>query len=512
MADNKPTVLVVLDGLAISAEHNANAVALANTPVLDALWAKYPSGLAEASGLAVGLPPGQMGNSEVGHLNIGAGRVVYQELTRISKSIADGDFFEKPAFLSAIQSCKHKGKALHLMGLFSDGGVHSHTSHVYALLELAKRHGLKDVYIHVFPDGRDVAPSSGKGFVAELEAKARDIGVGKIASIIGRYYAMDRDKRWERTKLAYDAMLNGIGARATSAAQCMEDSYEAGITDEFVLPTLICPPGEAPHTINPDDSIIFFNFRPDRARQIVRAILDPDFVGFERTHIPTTLVALTNYDPTIPGLGVAYHTQTMDNTLGEYLSAQGKTQLRLAETEKYAHVTFFLNGGIEPPNPGEDRILVPSPKAATYDTVPEMSAHAVADELVSGILSKRYDLVVVNFANPDMVGHTGILEAAIKAVEAVDTCLGRAVEAVIESGGQMLVCADHGNADKMKDLVTGEAFTAHTTNPVPIILVNTPSAKAVREGGKLCDIAPTLLHMMGIPQPQEMTGESLMLT
>lgn len=505
------TVLAVLDGLAISQEAASNAVSLARTPVLDGLWGSWPSGLAEASGLEVGLPPGQMGNSEVGHLNIGAGRVVYQELTRISKSIADGDFFDNKAFLEAIGNCKSTGADIHLMGLFSDGGVHSHTNHVYALLELAKRHGLDNVYIHVFTDGRDVAPASARGFVAELEARARDIGVGTIASIIGRYYSMDRDKRWERTKLAYDALVFGVGARAESALECMEASYAAGITDEFVLPTLITPGGADAATIKPGDSIIFFNFRPDRARQISRALLDQAFNDFERVWFPTTFVSFTNYDSTIPGLITAYNSQSLENTLGEYVSNMGKTQLRIAETEKYAHVTFFLNGGVELPNPGEERILVPSPKVATYDLMPEMSAYEVGKKLVEGILSGNYDLIVVNFANPDMVGHTGILEAAIKAVEAVDACLGMAVDALLESGGQMLVCADHGNADRMQDPATGEPFTAHTTNPVPVILVNCTNARGVRRGGKLCDIAPTLLELMGLAKPKEMTGESLLV-
>jgi 2,3-bisphosphoglycerate-independent phosphoglycerate mutase len=504
---------MILDGFGESAEKEGNAIYLARTPNIDSLKAGCPWEPGYASGLDVGLPDGQMGNSEVGHLNIGAGRIVYQELTRITKSIADGDFFQNPALLLAVENCRKHNSDLHLYGLLSDGGVHSHNEHLYALLLFAKRSGLERVYIHAFLDGRDTPPTSGKGYLLELEEKLAQIGVGKIATIMGRYYAMDRDKRWERVQLAYDALTLGKGAAAGSARECMDASYGQGVNDEFVVPTVIMNNGEPTAVIKANDSVIFFNFRPDRAREITRAFCDPKFNSFPRLtgFLPIKYICLTEYDPTIPNKTVAYHPQTLENTLGEYISQLGLKQLRLAETEKYAHVTFFFNGGVEEPNDNEDRALIPSPKVATYDLKPEMSAREVADTLVESILSGEYDLIIINFANPDMVGHTGILSAAVSAVETVDACVGRAVDALKRVGGQMFLCADHGNSEKMIDLETGEPFTAHTTNPVPFILVNCKAASGLAAGGKLCDIAPTLLDMMDIPKPPEMTGRSLLI-
>ena len=508
----KPTVLMILDGCGLSDETKNNAVAQANTPNLDRLMAEGPFEKGYASGLAVGLPDGQMGNSEVGHMNMGAGRIVYQDLTRITKSIEDGDFFENPAMLAAVYSAKARGGALHLMGLMSDGGVHSHITHVFAILELAKRCGLSNVVVHCFMDGRDTAPTSGKGFLEALQAKMDELGVGVIGSVIGRYYAMDRDKRWERLEKAYRALTLGEGKRAENAAAAIQASYDEGVTDEFVLPIVLEKDGTVTPRISDGDSVIFYNFRPDRAREISRALLDEAFDGFERTQ-PKDLcyVFFTDYDPTIPHHLVAFPKQSLANTFGEYISRLGLKQLRLAETEKYAHVTFFFNGGVEEPNPGEDRILVPSPKVATYDLQPEMSAPKVCDELVKAIRSEKYDVIIVNFANPDMVGHTGVMEAAVKAIETVDACVGRTVEAIRDVNGQMFICADHGNADEMFDLVTGAPMTAHTTNPVPFILVNAGEGIGLKAGGKLCDIIPTLLDLMGIPQPKEMTGESLVI-
>ncbi len=509
----KPTVLMILDGYGLRKETHGNAIALADTPVVDRLKKEYPFVKGYASGLAVGLPDGQMGNSEVGHLNMGAGRIVYQDLTKISKAIADGDFFENPELLRACKNAKDNDSALHLYGLVSDGGVHSHQEHLYGLLELAKRQNLTKVFIHCFMDGRDTPPESGKGYVEELEEKCQEIGVGEIASVAGRYYAMDRDNRWERTQKAYDALTKGIGETALSGHEAMQNSYDAGTTDEFVLPTVITDKNGAPvATIKNNDSIIFFNFRPDRARQITRCFCCDDFDGFERgKRIETTYVCFTDYDATIPNKTVAFPKEEIVNTLGEYISSLGMTQARIAETEKYAHVTFFFNGGVEKPNPGEDRFLIPSPKVATYDLQPEMSAYGVCDKLCEAIHSCQYDVIIINFANSDMVGHTGVLAAAIKAVEAVDECVGKTVEAVKEVGGQMFLCADHGNSDMMIDEESGEPFTAHTTNPVPFILINADPQYKLREGGKLADIAPTLLELMGIPQPAEMTGESLLI-
>ena len=510
---HKTTVLMILDGFGIREETHGNAVAQANKPNIDALMRDYPFVKGYASGLAVGLPDGQMGNSEVGHLNMGAGRIVYQELTRITKAIEDGDFFENPELLAAVDNAKKNDSAIHFYGLLSDGGVHSHNTHLYGLLKLAKEHGLKKVYVHCFLDGRDTPPTSGAEYVGELVGKMKEIGVGEIGVISGRYYAMDRDNRWERIEKAYDALTKGIGVDGgTDPKQAVLDSYKNDVTDEFMLPTVMKKDGKPVVTIQAKDSIVFYNFRPDRARQITRAFRDPEFAGFERDFIEDlTYVCFTDYDETIPNKTVAFKKEELKNTFGEYISSLGLTQLRLAETEKYAHVTFFFNGGVEEPNPGEDRILVPSPKVATYDLQPEMSAYQVADELVKAIRSQKYDVIIINFANPDMVGHTGIMEAAVAAVEAVDKCVGRAVEAVKETGSVLFLCADHGNSEMMIDEATGAPFTAHTTGPVPFILINADSSYRLDEGGKLCDIVPTLLDVMGIDKPAEMTGRSLIL-
>lgn len=512
--EKKTTVLMILDGFGINERHEGNAIFQAKTPVLDGLCKKYPHVKGYASGRAVGLPEGQMGNSEVGHLNIGAGRIVYQELTRITKAIEDGDFFENPALMDAVAHCKKNGSALHLYGLLSDGGVHSHNTHLYALLQLAKRNKLEKVYVHCFLDGRDTPPSSGAAYVAQLEEKMREIGVGQVASVMGRYYAMDRDKRWDRVQTAYQALVLGKGETARDAVGCIQKSYEHGKTDEFVIPTvMIDDEGQAVGKIKDHDAVIFYNFRPDRAREITRAICDPDFDGFVRESVPQDVkyICFTEYDVTIGNKEVAFLPQHLHNTLGEYISSLGLKQLRTAETEKYAHVTFFFNGGVEEPNPNEDRWLVPSPKVATYDLKPEMSAVEVTDGLVKALLSREYDLIIVNYANSDMVGHTGVMEAAQKAVETVDICIGRVVEALLSVDGKMFICADHGNSDQMIDYSTGEPFTAHTTNPVPFILVNETDGIGLKENGKLADIAPTLLAMMGLEQPKEMTGESLLI-
>jgi len=507
----KPTVLMILDGFGIGAETNDNTIRIAKTPNLDEIMKKYPCAPGQASGLDVGLPDGQMGNSEVGHLNIGAGRIVYQELTRITKSIDDGDFFTNLELLAAVENCKANDSSLHLYGLLSDGGVHSHNEHLYALLRLAKAQGLTKVFVHAFLDGRDTPPQSGKGYLAELEARMADYGVGKIASVSGRYYAMDRDKRWERVQVAYDALVCGRGVTAASAAECIDTSYAEGVHDEFVKPTVIISGGSPVATIKPNDSIIFFNFRPDRAREISRCFCDPELSDIKREFFPVRYVCFTEYDITIPNKTVAYKPQSLANTLGEYLSKNGKTQLRLAETEKYAHVTFFFNGGVEAPNSGEERLLIDSPKVATYDLQPEMSAYGVTDALIESILAKKYDLIVVNYANCDMVGHTGIISAAVAAAEAVDKCIGRVMEALLKVDGQMFLCADHGNSDKMIDEETGAPFTAHTTNPVPFVLINCDKATGISEGGRLSDIAPTLLEMLDMKQPEEMTGKSLII-
>ena len=508
----KPTVLMILDGYGLNEKVEANAVAEGKTPVMDKLMAECPFVKGYASGMAVGLPDGQMGNSEVGHLNMGAGRIVYQELTRITKEIQDGDFFKNEALLHAVRNAKENGSALHMFGLLSDGGVHSHNTHLYALLELAKKEGLEKVYVHCFLDGRDTPPTSGKGYVQQLADEMKKIGVGEIATVMGRYYAMDRDNRWDRVELAYNAMVKGVGQKAACGVCAVAQSYEDGKNDEFVIPTVVEKDGKPVATIQDKDSIIFFNFRPDRAREISRAFCSDDFEGFARDKkLDLTYVCFTEYDETIPNKEVAFHKVSITNTFGEFLAANGKTQARIAETEKYAHVTFFFNGGVEEPNEGEERILVKSPKVPTYDLKPEMSAYEVCDKLTEAIRSDKYDVIIINFANPDMVGHTGIESAAIKAVEAVDECVGKAVEAIREVGGQMFICADHGNAEQLVDYNTGAPFTAHTTNPVPFILVNYDSDYTLREGGCLADIAPTLIEMMGMEQPAEMTGKSLLI-
>ena len=507
----KPTVLMILDGYGLNEKTTGNAVALANTPVMDKLMAECPFVRGNASGLAVGLPDGQMGNSEVGHLNMGAGRIVYQDLTKITKAIQDGDFFENPELLKACQNAKENGTALHMFGLVSDGGVHSHNTHIYGLLELAKRQGLSKVYVHCFLDGRDTPPASGKDYVQELVNKMAEIGVGEVASVMGRYYAMDRDNRWDRVEKAYNALVKGEGLTAEDPVQAVQQSYDKDETDEFVVPTVVLKDGAPTATIQNGDSVIFFNFRPDRAREITRTFCDDEFTGFDRgERIKTTYVCFTEYDVTIPNKSVAFVKTEITNTFGEFLAANHMTQARIAETEKYAHVTFFFNGGVEEPNEGEDRILVKSPKVATYDLKPEMSAYEVCDKLVEAIKSDKYDVIIINFANPDMVGHTGVEAAAIKAVEAVDECVGKTVDAIKEVNGQMFICADHGNAEQLIDEETGEPFTAHTTNQVPFILVNA-EGYGLREGGCLADIAPTLIELMGMEQPKEMTGKSLLI-
>lgn len=509
----RPVVLMVLDGYGLNDNPEGNAIAMANTPVMDSLMKDYPFVKGNASGMAVGLPEGQMGNSEVGHMNIGAGRIIYQDLTRITKSIQDGDFFENKVLLAAMNNCKEKGTDLHLWGLLSDGGVHSHNTHLYGLLQMAKNNGLEKVFVHAFLDGRDTPPASGADYLQELEDEMKKIGCGKIASVSGRYYAMDRDKNWDRVEKAYDSLVKGEGVKDTDAVAAVRKSYEKDVTDEFVLPTVITDEAGNPLSlVKPDDSVIFFNFRPDRAREITRVFCDEAFTEFKRDFIPLTYVCFKDYDETIPNKLIAFEKESIKNTFGEYLAAQGKKQLRLAETEKYAHVTFFFNGGVEEPNVDEARILVNSPKdVATYDLKPEMSAPEVGMDLVEAITSDKYDVIIINFANPDMVGHTGVIPAAVKAVERVDSLVGDAVEAVKKMDGVLFICADHGNAEKMIDYETGEPHTAHTTNPVPFILVNYDPAYTLREGGALCDIVPTLLEVMGLPQPAEMTGKSLLV-
>ena len=509
----KPTVLMILDGYGMRDTCEHNAVCEAKTPIMDQLMSQCPFVRGNASGLAVGLPDGQMGNSEVGHLNMGAGRIVYQELTRITKSIEDGDFFENPEFLAAADTCKKNDSALHLFGLVSDGGVHSHLTHLFGLLEFAKCQGLKKVYVHCFLDGRDTPPTSGKEFVAELEKKMQQLGIGEVASVMGRYYAMDRDKNWDRVQKAYDVLTKAEGEKAESACAGIQASYDKEVNDEFVVPFYVEKDGKPVATIQDGDSVIFFNFRPDRAREITRAFCDEGFTGFAREKkLDLTFVCFTDYDETIGNKLIAFKKEEIKNTFGEFLAAHHMTQARIAETEKYAHVTFFFNGGVEEPNEGEDRILVPSPKEVpTYDLKPEMSAPIVCDKLVEAIESGKYDVIIINFANPDMVGHTGVESAAIKAIETVDACVGRAVEAIKAAGGVLFICADHGNAEVMVDEATGEPWTAHTTNQVPFILVGADPAYKLREGGRLCDIVPTLIELMGLEKPKEMTGESLLV-
>lgn len=507
----KPLLLMILDGWGINPNPAHNAIAMAKTPNLTRLLAEYPHVPIRTSGMAVGLPEGQMGNSEVGHLNLGAGRIVYQELTRITKSIQDGDFFSNPVLLDCIAKVKAAGGRLHLSGLLSDGGVHSHNSHLYALLELAKREGLQDVYIHCLLDGRDTPPQSGAEYLAQLEAEIARIGVGQIATVMGRYYAMDRDNRWDRVEKAYNAMVHGLGELCISSKEAIEQSYAAKIHDEFVVPTVICEQGAPVGQVLDGDGFIFFNFRSDRAREITRALALDDCNGFPRGKRPrlSGYVCMTEYDATF-GLPIAFASSELNNILGGVLSAAGLKQLRIAETEKYAHVTFFFNGGVEIPFPGEDRALISSPQeVATYDQKPEMSAFQVTDKLLKLLDQDAYDVIILNFANCDMVGHTGIEPAAVKAVEAVDTCVGRVVDRVLELGGAVLITADHGNAERMQD-ENGEPFTAHTTNPVWLVLVeDSRKGVALREGGRLADVAPTMLKMLGLAQPQEMTGESL---
>ena len=498
-----PTVLVIMDGFGMGNPGAGNAVSLANTPVLDRLFAENAHTTLSASGLDVGLPDGQMGNSEVGHTNIGGGRVVFQDLPRISRAIDSGEFFKNPAYNKAMDDCLQKGSSLHLYGLLSDGGVHSTVEHLWALLKMAKDKGLEKVYIHAFLDGRDVSPTSGKDFVAQCVEKCAEIGVGKIATVMGRYYAMDRDKRWERLQMAYDAMVYGEGVQNPDPVDAVARSYENGVTDEFVEP-VVC---DSRGTISDNDSVIFFNYRPDRAREITRAIVDPDFDGFRREYFPTTYVCNTEYDASMPNVLVAWPRIAVKNGLGEYLSSLGMTQLRIAETEKYAHVTFFFNGGVETQYPGEDRVLVASPKVATYDLQPEMSACEVCDKCVERVRSGAYDVVILNFANCDMVGHTGVLEAAVKAVETVDACVGRVVDAALEMGGIAMITADHGNAEQMVQ-PDGSPMTAHTTNRVPFILCG--AGTELREG-RLADIAPTILDVMGLACPPEMDGKTLIV-
>ena len=509
----RPVVLMILDGYGLNDKVEGNAIAQAKTPVMDQLMKECPWVRGNASGMAVGLPEGQMGNSEVGHLNMGAGRIVYQELTRITKEIQDGTFFENPALVKAVENCRKNGSALHLMGLLSDGGVHSHNTHLYALLELARRHGLEKVFVHCFLDGRDTPPASGREYAEALNKEMEKIGVGRIASVMGRYYAMDRDNNYDRVKLAYDAMTKGEGLTAACGICAIQESYDRKETDEFVKPTVVVEDGKPVATVQDGDSVIFFNFRPDRAREITRAFCDDDFKGFDRgTRRQITYVCFSDYDPTIPNKDVAFHKIAVTNTFGEWLAANNLKQARIAETEKYAHVTFFFNGGVEAPNPGEDRILVNSPKdVATYDLKPQMSAPEVCEKLCAAIRSDKYDVIVINFANPDMVGHTGVLPAAIKAIETVDECVGKAVAAVKEVGGVMFICADHGNAEQLIDYETGEPHTAHTTNQVPFVLVNYDKGYGLREGGCLADIIPTLIEIMGMKQPAEMTGKSLLV-
>ncbi len=510
-----PIALIILDGFGlndITAEHG-NAIKAANKPNIDSYMAKYPHTRLFASGLDVGLPDGQMGNSEVGHTNIGAGRIVYQELTRITKSIEDGDIFRNEALLKAAANCKEHDSALHFIGLLSNGGVHSHIEHLFGLLDFAKRQGLTKVYVHCIMDGRDVSPTSGVDFLAELQAKMDELGVGKIANVMGRYYAMDRDTNWDRVEKAYKAIVRGEGVPTEDVISMMETSYEtkdengALITDEFIIPATVIENGQPVAKISANDSVVCFNFRPDRAREITRTLVDADFTGFEREFFPVHYVCMTQYDASMPNVDVAFKPEKLTNTFGEYISKKGYTQLRIAETEKYAHVTFFFNGGVEDVYEGEDRKLIPSPKVATYDMQPEMSAYLVADACVELINEDKYDCIILNFANCDMVGHTGVFEAAVKAVEAVDECLGKVVDAIMAKGGKVLITADHGNADCMVDQQTGEPFTAHTTYPVPFILLGAGDVKL--HEGRLADLTPTMLDLMGLDKPAEMTGQSL---
>ena len=503
------TALVILDGFGNGgSDITSNAILAAGTPNIDRYKAAYSTTAIGASGLDVGLPDGQMGNSEVGHTNIGAGRVVYQMLVKITVDIKSGVFFKNPALIHSMENCKKNNSALHLIGLLSDGGVHSHIEHVYGLLNMAKQYGVEKVYVHALLDGRDVPPSSGADYMRQLVAKMNEIGVGKVATTMGRFYAMDRDFAWDRVEKAYAAMVYGEGVQASCPVAAIEDSYKNGVTDEFVLPTVV----DAEGTIKANDSVVFFNFRPDRARQITRAYVDPDFNGFERKmgFFPLHYVCMAQYDATMPNVEVAYPPEALSMTMGEYLSKLGKTQLRIAETQKYAHVTFFFNGGEERTFPGEDRILIPSPDVATFDLKPEMSAYEVTEAVLKEIEADKYDVIILNFANCDMVGHTGFMDAAIKAVKAVDECVGKVVDAIVAKGGKAIITADHGNADQMIDPESNGPFTAHTTNPVPVIIVDPEQPqRTLREGGRLCDLCPTMLKLMGVEQPAEMTGVAL---
>ncbi|MDE7293978.1 MAG: 2,3-bisphosphoglycerate-independent phosphoglycerate mutase [Oscillospiraceae bacterium] len=502
----KPMALIIMDGFGINNDSYGNAIAAANKPNLDRYFKEYPNTTIGASGLDVGLPDGQMGNSEVGHTNIGAGRIVYQMLVKISKDIKDGVFFENPALMKAMENCKAKGSALHLMGLLSPGGVHSHQEHMYGLLEMAKKNGIEKVYVHAFLDGRDVPPSSAAEYMEEAVAEMKKIGTGKVATVAGRYYAMDRDNAWDRVEKAYDAMVMGEGVQETDPVQAIKNSYANGVTDEFMLPAVVDKDG----MVKEGDSVVFFNFRPDRARQITRSFVDPEFSGFERKkgYFPVTFICMAQYDAAMPNVLVAYPPEQLTMTYGEYMAKCGKTQLRIAETQKYAHVTFFFNGGEEKQFEGEDRILIQSPDVPTFDLKPEMSAYEVTDAVLKAIESDKYDTIILNYANCDMVGHTGIFDAAKAAVEAVDTCVGKMVDAVLAKGGAAIITADHGNADKLLE-ADGTPFTAHTTNPVPVIVAGYDCK--LREGGVLADLCPTMLEIMGLPQPEEMTGKSLIV-
>ena len=506
-----PYAIVIMDGYGLNADTAGNAIALGGSPNVNRYMREYPSQTLGASGMSVGLPDGQMGNSEVGHLNIGAGRVVYQELTKITKEIQDGDFDRNEALLYAIGNAKKNHKKLHIWGLTSDGGVHSHNTHLYALLNLCKREGLANAYVHCFMDGRDVSPTSGKDFLAALQMEMDRISFGTIASVCGRYYAMDRDNRWERVVKAYEMLTLGNGIGTENAEIAVAASYENGVTDEFILPTNVCKNGKPVALVEEGDSVIFFNFRPDRAREITRAFTQKEFEGFERKtgFLNPCYVCFTQYDATFEHVRVAFKPPSLRNTLGEYLSERGFKQLRIAETEKYAHVTFFFNGGVEAPNAGEERVLIPSPKVATYDLKPEMSAYEVTDRAIAELATGEYDVMILNFANCDMVGHTGVLAAAEEAVRTVDTCVDRVLKKILEMGGGALLTADHGNADQMI-AEDGSPFTAHTTNPVPVVLVGKKwQGETLRSGGVLADLAPTLLDMMDVPVPPEMTGKSL---
>ena len=501
----KPIALIIMDGFGINPSTEGNAIAAAKKPNLDKLMATYPHTQLSASGLDVGLPDGQMGNSEVGHTNIGAGRVVYQMLVKITKDINDGKINDNKALSDAMDKAKESGKALHLMGLLSDGGVHSHNEHLYGLLRMAKKKGLEKVYIHTFLDGRDVPPTSGADYMADLEKEIKEIGVGSIATIAGRFYAMDRDFAWDRVEKAYKAIVFGEGIQENDAVQAVKNSYAKDVTDEFVVPTVVDKNGK----VQEGDSVIFFNFRPDRARQITRTFVDPAFDGFERTYFPVNFVCMTQYDESMPNVTVAYPPESLEMTFGEYISKKGLSQLRIAETQKYAHVTFFFNGGEEKQFEGEERILIKSPDVETFDLKPEMSAYEVTDAVVDAINSDKFDVIILNYANCDMVGHTGIMDAAIKAVEAVDECVGRTTQAILDKGGQVIITADHGNADCLIDPVTKAPFTAHTTNPVPMILVGAGNVKL--KTGRLSDLCPTMLDIMGLEKPEQMTGESLIV-